>query len=142
MIRSRLRTIDCGKTCGIYLISLGALSVFSMLFRGISLHSLELDLSSLLFFWAGYYLIKHNNIARKWVIGFSVFFVIVVFLIAIFILVAGMGHVQVKFPFYHSQEPSLIVTYIAVLGVLLFALIPIALLYNDKARQEFKEKCT
>lgn len=142
MIRSRLRTIDCGKTCGIYLISLGALSVFSMLFRGISLHSLELDLSSLLFFWAGYYLIKHNNIARKWVIGISLIGVIMVFIIAMVIPLFGAEYVKINLPFYHQQKPSWAMAYFALFVGLIFALIPIMLLYNDKARQEFKEKST
>lgn len=77
MISKIFKKIDCGKTCGIYLIALGTLSIFSMLFKGISLNRLEFDLSPLLFFWAGFHLIKHNNTARKWVIGFSTFFVII-----------------------------------------------------------------
>ncbi len=138
MIPKILKTLDCGKTCGIYLIALGTLSIFSMLFRGISLNRLELDLSPLLFFWAGNYLTKHNNTARKWVMGIALFFVIVVFISAIITPFSGADYVKINLPFYHEQKPSLAMAYFALLAGLILALIPIVLLYSDKAREEFK----
>jgi hypothetical protein len=97
-----------------------------------------LDLSALLFFWAGYYLIKHNNTARKWVIGIFLIGVITVFVIAMIIPFIGAEYVKVNLPFYHEQRPSLGIAYFSLFVGLILALVPIILLYNDKAREEFK----
>lgn len=133
------KTIDYGKTCGIYLISLGAILFFSMIFRGMLLKRLDLDLFFLIFFMAGYFLTKHNNTARKWVIVISLIFVIAVFVFAIIIPFTGTENIIVNLLLYRTQGPALAVAYFALFVVLIFTLIPIMLLYNDKARQEFKK---
>lgn len=133
------KTIDYGKTCGIYLISLGAILFFSMIFRGMLLKRLDLDLFFLIFFMAGYFLTKHNNTARKWVIGISFIFVIVVFVFAFIIPFTGTENIKVNLLFYRTHEPSFTMTYFVLFVALLFALIPIMLLHNDNARQEFKK---
>lgn len=140
MIAKILKSIDNGKTCGIYMISLGAVLVISMIFRGILQGWLDFDLSPLFFFLVGYLLINHNNIARKWVIVFSFIGTIVASIGAIITPFIGPNNIKVNLLFYDVQEPSFVTAYIAIFVGLIIFLIPIILLYNEKARQEFADK--
>ena len=138
MMAKILRSIDCGKTSGIYLIALGAVVIVSTVFRGISQATLDLDLSPFLFFLGGYLLIKYNKTARKWVIGISLVGAIAVILFAIIIPFIGTKNLTVDLLFFDIAAPSFATAYGALLaGVIMFA-IPLLLLYNDKARQEFE----
>ncbi len=134
MMTKTLKKIDCGKTCGIYLIVLGALQIPSWF--GTEPPYVVVNPTPLLFFLAGYYLIKHNNIARRFVLGTSTIMVILTLLIASLIPLAG-GFFTVDLPFYDQRTSSLAVAYLILFGALIVTLIPILLLYNDKARQEF-----
>ena len=100
----RIDSIDCGKTCGTYLISLGAVLVISMIFRGILQGRLDLDLSPLFFFLVGYLLINHNNTARKWVIVISFIGTIVASISAIITPFIGANNIEVNLLFYDMQE--------------------------------------
>ena len=137
MISKILKTIDCGKACGVYLISLGVLSIFFMFFMSVSLKRLDWDLSPLLLFWAGYYVTKHNHTARKWVIGIALIGVVMVSAMAMIIPFIKAEYVKINLPYCQQQKPSWAVAYFALLVGLIFALIPILLLYNGKARREF-----
>ena len=133
-----LRSIHCGKTSGIYLIALGAVVIVSMIFRGISQARLDLDLSPVLLFLGGYLLINYNNTARKWVIGISVVGAIAIIMFAILMPFIGTNNVTVDLLFFDIEAPSFATAYGALLAGLIMFAIPLVLLYNDKARQEFE----
>ena len=138
MMAKILRSVDCGKTTGIYLIVLGAVVIVSTIFRGISQATLDLDLSPVLLFLGGYFLIKYNKTARKWVIGISLVGAIAVIIFAILIPFIGTNNVTVDLLFFDIKAPSLATAYGALIVGLIMFTIPLVLLYNDKARQEFE----
>lgn len=131
------KTIDCGKVSGIYLMSLGALTLIAMIIKGILFERLELDFFFLLFFLAGYYLLKHNNTARKAVLAISFIGAIMTLILAMITPFIGPENMKINLLLYRPQEPSLAMAYLVLFLVLIVALIPIGLLYNDKAQQEF-----
>ena len=132
-----LTNIDNGRTCGIYLVSLGVVIFLSTLFRGILLENLQLVLLPLLFFVGGRYLTKHKKMARKWVLGISIFYAIAALVFAIIVPLIGAENIKINLLIYQKKGPSLAMAYVTLLVVFILALIPILLLYNDKARQEF-----
>ena len=138
MMAKILRSVDCGKTTGIYLIVLGAVVIVSTIFRGISQATLDLDPSPVLLFLGGYFLIKYNKTARKWVIGISLVGAIAVIIFAILIPFIGTNNVTVDLLFFDIAAPSLATAYGALIVGLIMFTIPLVLLYNDKARQEFE----
>ncbi len=138
MMAKILRSVDCGKTTGIYLIVLGAVVIVSTIFRGISQATLDLDPSPVLLFLGGYFLIKYNKTARKWVIGISLVGAIAVIIFAILIPFIGTNNVTVDLLFFDIKAPSLATAYGALIVGLIMFTIPLVLLYNDKARQEFE----
>ena len=107
MMAKILRSVDCGKTTGIYLIVLGAVVIVSTIFRGISQATLDLDPSPVLLFLGGYFLIKYNKTARKWVIGISLVGAIAVIIFAILIPFIGTNNVTVDLLFFDIKAPSL-----------------------------------
>ena len=138
MMDKILRSVDCAKTSGIYLIALGAVVLITTIYRGISQATLDLDLSPVLLFLGGYLLIKYNKTARKWVIGISLVGAIAVIIFAILIPFIGTNNVTVDLLFFDIKAPSLATAYGALIVGLIMFTIPLVLLYNDKARQEFE----
>ena len=97
-----------------------------------------MDLSPFLFFWVGYLLLKHNNAARKWIIAISFIGATVTILAAIVTAIAPFTDLQVRLMFFGEvQKTSLVTTYSVISLALIVFLIPIILLYNDKAREDF-----
>ena len=138
MITKILKSIDCGKISGIYMIFLGVVYIIVWIFGGIVQdRSISADFSFLIFFLAAYLLIKHKNFVRKIVIVISFIGVIGTVVDAFVFLFEPSNNRDINLFIYEMKNPSYIIAFIAIFVSLIIYMIPILLLYNDKARQEF-----
>jgi hypothetical protein len=129
---------DIGKFVGRYFQVLGCLSIASIIIGAILGNGLQLDLSFILFFWAGAYLIKHHPAARNWTIGLCGLVLIAALVLLLVALIAGAEHMYVTFFGTRIENPPLWV--VAIVSSALLAIIgfPFALLLTPQARREFQ----
>lgn len=127
---------DIGVFVGRYLKALGWLSIAGTILRAILFEALFIDLSFILYFWAGNHLIKHNPTARKWVIGMAGLVMVVLLGLTMHAAVAGTHGITLTVG-RKTREPSLFE--VELIGAILFALagIPFVLLLTPQAGREF-----
>ncbi len=131
---------DVGIFVGWYLRVLACLSVASMAVNLVFFSRLQIDLSFPFLLWAGSCLVRHSPTARKWVIGISGFFlVILVFVSAmsVFAVVAGTEGMSVRMMGRQIDNPSVwhVLAVASLVGLL--PGIPFVLLLTRQARREF-----
>ncbi|HEU4338438.1 MAG TPA: hypothetical protein VFS19_00080 [Planctomycetota bacterium] len=127
---------DIGNFVGRYYQVLGCVSISGILLDLIFNDRLHLDLTFLLWFWAGYHLRRHHPTARRWTLGVSGAGLGLLALGFAYALAAGTEKMTVRLG-SEIKNPSLgqVAAALAIFAVIIGT--PAALLMTRRAKREF-----
>jgi len=127
---------DIGNFVGRYYQVLGWISLAGILADLILNERLHIDLTFLLWFWAGSHLRRHNPTARRWTLGMSGAGLGLLALAYVYALAAGTEKMTVHWG-SAIKNPSLaqVAAILAVFAVIIGT--PCALLLTRRAKEEF-----
>ncbi len=129
---------DVGKIVGRYFQVMGVVSLLTIAIQFLLSHSLRVDFTFLLMFWAGHHLVRHNPTARNWTIGVCGFVMIVLLGLYGYVLYHGTGQMSVQFFWKHYENPSLRTFTVVTVFIEVLLGFPVAMLLTPQARREFR----
>lgn len=131
---------DTGRFVARYLQVLAWLSIASMVAGPILFRRFSVDLSFIFLFWAASALKRHSPAARKWVLGSSALFVVLLLGLLTQAVLFGTSGLFIVMGGLHIKNPSLWLLIVVLIPTVTIVAVPFVVLYSEKARRQFGGK--
>jgi hypothetical protein len=126
-----------GRFVARYLQVLAWFSIASTVAAPILFHSLDIDLSPILLFWAAHALKRRSRAARRWVLAIAGLVLVLVAFSFVRAIVAGTAGITVWLGTRKVSDPALWQLAAIVVPLAALAIVPLAVLMSERARREF-----
>ena len=132
---------DMGKFVGWSFYLVAFLQIVASIYSLLTTQEIKLDFSIMVTIIIGYFLIQHNNKARKLVLLLSIISIIIFSSLIIIFTITGINEIFHIYIFNNSIEVNnLKDLYFWAISAIILGLIPFLLLKSKKAIEEFESK--